>query len=149
MRKIDEILVTTDFSDTAQVAFGLATQLADKFDARIVALHVLDLQLAPLAAEVAYAGAELIDLDRARKQHADERMNGLGDLLGRDVETAIVSGTPHVEIVRFAKERGIDLIVMATHGRGFFSHAILGSTTERVIRRSTCPVLTVRGTQTE
>jgi nucleotide-binding universal stress UspA family protein len=46
--------------------------------------------------------------------------------------------------VKFAEDNAIDLIVMATHGRGFFSHAILGSTTERVVRRATCPVLTVR-----
>jgi nucleotide-binding universal stress UspA family protein len=49
-----------------------------------------------------------------------------------------------LEIVRLAKERGADLIVMATHGHGFFTHAFLGSTTDRVLRRASCPVLVVR-----
>jgi nucleotide-binding universal stress UspA family protein len=55
-------------------------------------------------------------------------------------------GVPHLEIVRAAEERHADLVVMATHGRGFFSHAFLGSTTERVIRRAPCPVLVVHAT---
>jgi nucleotide-binding universal stress UspA family protein len=49
-----------------------------------------------------------------------------------------------MEIVRLAEERQADLVVMATHGRGFISHAILGSTAERVLRRAPCPVLIVR-----
>jgi nucleotide-binding universal stress UspA family protein len=61
-----------------------------------------------------------------------------------NVEPLVAMGTPHVEIVRLAEEQGADLIVIATHGRGFISHAILGSTAERVLRRSPCPVLVVR-----
>jgi nucleotide-binding universal stress UspA family protein len=51
---------------------------------------------------------------------------------------------PYVEIVRYAKERDIDLIVMGTHGRGFVAHMLMGSVAEKVVRRSPCPVLTVR-----
>ena len=47
----------------------------------------------------------------------------------------MVGGVPHAEIVRLATERNVDVIVMATHGRGFISHAMMGSTTERVLRR--------------
>ena len=61
-----------------------------------------------------------------------------------EVVTEVPRGSPHIEIVRLAEERGADLIVMATHGRGFISHAILGSTTERVVRRAPCPVLVIR-----
>jgi len=53
-------------------------------------------------------------------------------------------GGPYVEIVRYAKERDIDLIVMGTHGRGFVAHMLMGSVTEKVVRRAPCPVLTVR-----
>lgn len=53
-------------------------------------------------------------------------------------------GIPHVEIAHLADECGADVIVMATHGRGFISHALLGSTTERVLRQAPCPVLVVR-----
>ena len=80
--------------------------------------------------------------DRA-KQFADDNF---GD--GFDVSVEVAFGTPHVEIVRLADEHDADLIVMATHGRGFISHAILGSTTERVLRRANCPVFVVRELRT-
>ena len=53
-------------------------------------------------------------------------------------------GGPYVEIVRCAQESDIDLIVMGTHGRGFVAHILIGSVAEKVVRRSPCPVLTVR-----
>ena len=56
-------------------------------------------------------------------------------------ETSLYAFPPALLI---AEERGVDLIVIATHGRGFISHALFGSTTERVVRRALCPVLTVR-----
>ena len=53
-------------------------------------------------------------------------------------------GGPYVEIVRYAQERTIDLIVMGTHGRGFVAHMLMGSVAEKVVRKAPCPVLTVR-----
>jgi len=58
-------------------------------------------------------------------------------------------GEPHREIVRFADERGIDLIVMGTHGRGGMAHLLLGSVAEQVVRTAPCPVLTVRHPERE
>ena len=80
----------------------------------------------------------------------DEATGALDELVreavGADgVEQSVVVGQRAVpEIVRFAEENGSDLIVIATHGRGFISHAVMGSTTERVLRRAPCPVLVVR-----
>jgi nucleotide-binding universal stress UspA family protein len=62
----------------------------------------------------------------------------------QDVEPVALVGDAHVEIVRLAVDYRADLIVMATHGRGFVAHAVMGSTTERVLRTSPCPVLAVR-----
>jgi nucleotide-binding universal stress UspA family protein len=53
-------------------------------------------------------------------------------------------GRPSAEIIRFAQENAIDMIVLGTHGKGMLDQALFGSTTERVVRRSPCPVLTVR-----
>lgn len=55
-----------------------------------------------------------------------------------------VVGRPFLEIIRYAKEQQIDLIVLGTHGRGVLSHVLIGSVTERVVRKAPCPVLTVR-----
>ena len=66
--------------------------------------------------------------------------------LGADlrVDTEVRLGVPHAEIVSLAAERKVELLVMATHGRGPISHAFMGSTTERVLRRAPCPVLVIR-----
>jgi nucleotide-binding universal stress UspA family protein len=56
----------------------------------------------------------------------------------------IREGSPFYEIIRYAKERDIDLIVMGTHGRSGLVHVLLGSVTEKVVRKAPCPVLTVR-----
>lgn len=138
MRKI---LITTDFSETSQTAFDLAQQVAEKFDGAITLLHVQELHLPPLVYES--AGTGVGQIEREHRELAESRLRELAQRLGA-ADHAVVLGTPHVEIVRFAKEHDVDLIVMATHGRGFFSHAILGSTTERVVRHAPCPVLTVR-----
>ena len=89
------------------------------------------------------------DILNQQRDLAGERLAALlGELTERDagvdVEPVVAMGTPHVEIVRIAEERDVDLIVMATHGRGFISHAILGSTAERVLRRAPCPLLVIR-----
>jgi nucleotide-binding universal stress UspA family protein len=62
----------------------------------------------------------------------------------KDVEKAVVRGVPFVEIIRTAKDRSTDLIVIGTHGRTGIDHMLFGSTAEKVVRKSSCPVLTVR-----
>ncbi len=145
MNEIKTMLVTTDFSETSRKAFPLARGLAHKFGARIIVAHVEDDRLPPLLGE--YAGVDLgrvLDTQHGRATRDLERLAGAELGSGTELQLRVVSGTPHVEIVRMAEETHADLIVMATHGRGFISHAILGSTTERVLRRAPCPVLVVR-----
>ena len=139
MQTIDRILVTTDFSETSQAAFSLVRQVAEKSEAEIALLHVLDVQLV-----FEPTGVSAGESEQQRVEDAASRLKGSAALLGKDVETTVTTGTPHVGIVQFAEDNAIDLIVMATHGRGFFSRVLLGSTTERVVRRASCPVLTVR-----
>jgi nucleotide-binding universal stress UspA family protein len=61
-----------------------------------------------------------------------------------EVETAISQGTPFLEILKFAKDKEIDLIVIATHGRTGLRHVLFGSVAEKVVRKSPCPVLSIR-----
>ena len=60
--------------------------------------------------------------------------------------TSVTFGSPAKAIVDYARDNGINLIVMGTHGRGGFAHLLLGSVAEQVVRTAECPVLTVRGT---
>ena len=145
MTKIDTVLLTTDLSDTSMLAFGPAKLLADRFGAEIVVVYVVEDQLPAYMDEFTAVPVDTIleaQTRRARKDldaFLDERLPEIpaGDRV-------VAHGVAHLEILRVAGEREVDLIVMATHGRGFVAHALFGSTTERVLRKAPCPVLTVR-----
>ena len=142
MKPIKKVLVPTDFSDSARGAFDYARLFAERFEAELLLLHVVetlavgyasDLFPVPMA-EVfqemsGYAQAEVRKL-------ADEARAG-----GLSVRELVVQGKPSAEIVRAAEEEQVDLIVVGTHGKGVLDHALFGSTTERVVRKAPCPVL--------
>ena len=142
MSLIKKILVTTDFSETSYRAFKLGGETAKKFGAKLILAHVEEDRLPPLVLE--YTDVDLAEILKRQEEHAREKLVEIAPQLGPDVQLEVTSGTPHTEIVRLAEDLGVDLIVMATQGRGFISHAILGSTTERVLRHAPCPVLIVR-----
>jgi nucleotide-binding universal stress UspA family protein len=150
MKDLRQILVTTDLSETSSLAFEPALTLARKFGASIVVVHVVEDQLPAYMDEFTAVPIDTIleaqsqrarkDLDAFLAEHVPEEI---------EVDRVIVHGVAHLEILRVAEERGVDLIALATHGRGFVSHALFGSTAERVVRKASCPVLTVRDTGTE
>ena len=145
MIKLERILVPTDFSDSARHALTYGISFAKEYGARLSLLHVVetlavsyatDLFPAPMA-EVfqemsGYAKVELAKL----ATQARER--------GVDTRELVVQGKPAAEIVRVAREETIDMIVLGTHGKGVLDQALFGSTTERVVRKAPCPVLTCR-----
>jgi len=132
----DDILVPTDGSDCAQAAVGYAEDLATCYDATVHALSVVDsrvLENAPQADELETERAEIAE------RACDELSEG-----GVPVEQAVRTGIPHRAILDHASERDIDLIVMGTHGRTGVERYLLGSVTEKVVRLSDVPVLTVK-----
>ena len=143
MKTQPTILVTTDFSDASNGAFGLARQMAEKFDAKLVLLHAHHMEIPPLVIEG--MGMTVVQI---QDDHRKKSLKFLQELVGKEAlhaEAVVVDGVPHREIVRYAKDHDIDMIIMASHGYGFFSRAIMGSTAERVIRHAHCPVLVYRG----
>lgn len=86
----------------------------------------------------------LQDLADGAQRHLDEWRAAAEGLGAPRVETAKEAGEPAAEIVAFARERGVDLLVLGTHGRTGLEHALMGSIAERVVRKAHCPVLTVR-----
>ncbi len=145
MMRMKTILVTTDLSDFSKKAFPLARDLAQKYEAKIVVCYVEEHRIPPLVIE--YPGVGFEDMMQHQRERATEHLEQLvEEQLGQELDTEhrVIDGTAHVGIVQLARELEADLIVMTTHGRGFFSHAIMGSTTERVVRRAPCPVLVVR-----
>jgi nucleotide-binding universal stress UspA family protein len=147
MIAIQNILVPTDFSEAADVALAYAGGLAETFGSRIELLHVVATPvLYPTVADTsAVTMAQVIaDVETS----AREALQELGKKLGLPADRVTVRtsiGTPVTEILDAITDDEIDLVVMGTHGRGMVEHLLLGSVAERVVRRSSVPVLTVHG----
>jgi nucleotide-binding universal stress UspA family protein len=141
MINLERILLPTDFSDCSARARSYACELAKRFQAEIHLLHVVAPVVVP--AYVGYMPEELAQPEEGAKRELEEWDDpALAD--ATKVVRAVASGTPFVEIVRYAREHELDLIVMGTHGRSGLTHALMGSVAEKVVRKAPCPVLTVR-----
>ena len=135
-------LVPTDFSETSEHAFGYAKALAGSFDGRLHVLHVIpDPYAQPWSIEA--TGAAIPELLKTWEKDARKRLERMKP---QALESELITqvGHPFLQIIRYAKERSIDLIVLGTHGRGPIGHMFLGSVAEKVVRKAPCPVLTVR-----
>jgi len=136
----DEILFPTDGSEGADAALTHAMELADTYDATVHVLSVVDSSyLGSSAAEATTFEA----LREAGEQAAAETIDRIED---RDIEAvpAIEEGQPYATILDYAEDADIDVIVMGTHGRRGLDRFLLGSVTEKVVRASEVPVVTVR-----
>jgi nucleotide-binding universal stress UspA family protein len=138
MLPIHTVLHPTDFSDHSAVAAGLAAALARDYGARLVVLHVAHMA-PPLTGE----GMAVVSPAEIRAEAVD-RLNAL-PTPRPDVrsERRVELGDPVTEILRVAGELPADLIVLGTHGRTGLGRLLMGSVAEQVVRRATCPVLTV------
>lgn len=152
MIQLKRILFPSDFSLSSARPATYALTLCEQFGADLHLLHVIH----DWAASVPQFGMGLAlpafadqapERRRAAEEHAIAQLAALvpGGWQDRhQVTIAVKQGQPFVEIVRYAREHQIDLIVIGTHGRGALAHALLGSVAERVVRQAPCPVLTVR-----
>jgi len=146
MINLKRILVPTDFSDHSRSALRYGAAFADKFGAELYLLHVFqDLSVSqPEAVTVGSPIVAPLEQFMAAAQTSLERLIQDNKLTGLQVRPEVRAGIPFDEIVQFAVDKDIDLIVMGTHGRGWLAHVLLGSVTEKVVRKAPCPVLTVR-----
>ena len=146
MIALKHILVATDFSEPSEVALEYGRAMARTFEATLHVLHVASTFPPGMVAETAPADYAAL-LDRSEKaaqrqldatvREDDRRELGAKAILQR--QTGPAQG-----IVAYAESANIDLIVMGTHGRGGWSHLLMGSVAEKVVRTAPCPVLTVR-----
>jgi nucleotide-binding universal stress UspA family protein len=149
MIELKTILVPTDFSECSEAAVKYGAALAQTFGATLHLLNVVqDPYSLPWSADgfAAPVGDMLADWEAQAKGRLAESVPGTA-AANAVVTTRI--GSPYTEIVRYAAQNRIDLIVLGTHGRGPLGHILLGSVAERVVRTAPCPVLTVRHPQRE
>lgn len=145
MMALKNILVATDFGDASAAALAYGRELARTFDATLHVLHVADDVYMRLGGD-AYVGV-LPELQKDIEASANRQLDDL--LVSNDarpvVKRAVVtSAATAVAIVQYARDLGIDLIIVGTRGRGAMAHLLMGSVAERVVRTANCPVLTVR-----
>jgi len=146
MIQLKKILVPSDFSDFSKHALRYGCELANRFNAELHLLHVLQ-DIVALVPEPGMAFPAPGDYMEEMKQSASRALQDLpDDEWVRDIPVVreVRVGTPFLEIVRYARDTDIDLVVVGTHGRSGLAHVLLGSTAEKVVRKSACPVLTVR-----
>jgi nucleotide-binding universal stress UspA family protein len=145
--QIRTILLPTDFSECGNYALSYAASLARTFGARIVCVNVIE----PIVPTVGYTGMTeplpVTDISEQLEDSAERELPKIAECeecAGLDVEELIVHGEAATEIVRVAREREVDLIVISSHGRTGLGRILFGSTAEAVVRHASCPVLVVK-----
>ena len=150
MPTFSKIVAATDFSEDSNLALTYAQELAVKFSADVVLLHV-DQPLAPVmmtpelgpSMDVGAMG-RIAEEQRMLAQKELDKIAGKLREGGLKVKVQLKVGSPFLEILHAAQSENADLIVLGTHGRTGLAHVLLGSVAERVVRKAHCPVLTIR-----
>ena len=147
----NRILFCTDFSDNSRPARSCALDYAHVFQASLTILHIIN------SSQIGFPALDEtipVDIQYAIK-NIEESVDKALDLIAQECRKKIpevtahkATGTPSYEIVSYADEHSIELIVLGTHGWTGFKHLIMGSTAENVVRTANCPVLTVRSGKT-
>lgn len=135
----DNILVPTDGSEGAEVAVEHAAEIAEKFDATVHLLYVVDVRARTTGDMWANLVGQFREIGESATESISDRLNGQG------LETVkeVIEGIPHEEINNYVEENDVDMVIMGTHGRTGIDRVLVGSTTEKVVRTSEIPVMTV------
>ena len=147
MIRLRRILHPTDFTRASTAAFKRAVARAKADRAQLLILHVLS-PAVPMAGEGYISPKVYDDLEAAAQNYAKKRLAALqakARAAGAKAVTLLVDGVADEQIVRAARSKKADLIVIGTHGRTGLAKFFLGSVASRVVATAPCPVLTVRG----
>jgi len=153
MIKLKKILAPTDFSELSQVGVRYAMELAEAQGAEVTLYHVIRYEETGIYEPGPEGWLASPQEFRPIQELVDERKNELANFVSANfsklppkvtVQQEVEVGVPHRKIVQKAKGDAVDMIVMSTHGTTGLMHLLIGSVTEQVVRRCTCPVLVVR-----
>jgi len=143
MFKVKNILLPTDFSKTSLTAAEYAVELAHEYNAKLHVLNVLEKTPPILAIRSLDLSREKIieSIDADAQAQIDDCIKRIKKIKNVEIISVIRKGIDYEEIIKYSKEKKIDMIVIATHGRTGILHTLLGSVAEKVIRYSKIPVL--------
>jgi nucleotide-binding universal stress UspA family protein len=138
--RLRRILIPVDFSECSQVGFDYGLEIARDLRAGLTLLHVVNPHYYHFGHE--YAGLDSPRLMAAARDSSRKQMWEMAKKTNLRCSVEVKQGSPVMEICKYANEN-VDLIIISTHGRSGLSHALIGSTAERVVRHASCPVLVV------
>ncbi|MBW2028346.1 MAG: universal stress protein [Deltaproteobacteria bacterium] len=139
--RIENILLTSDLSESSKVAIAYGVALAREYGSKLFLCHVIDLPSTGIYGDaISYPVGQQDRVVSYTHQHLNQLMADWD----ADWEPVITIGHPPTEIVRLAKSKRIDLVISATHGRSGWKRFLLGSVTGRLMRALPCPLLLVR-----
>ena len=140
--KVKNILVPVDYSHSGDAALDYAVTLAQESDAELHLVHVYEQVSTYVDGGFASPPLPVVTPDDLKAEQ--ERLNAVIPENADKVRREFIVGSPADELVDYAKKENIDLIVMGTHGRTGLNRLLMGSVAEGVVRRATCPVLTIK-----
>ena len=145
--KLKKILCPTDFSENSEYALKYALTLAILSKAELQLLHVVEPISYPQSAELFEPVLDEVELtmkmEAAFQKQLEDQVAALKSEYPK-IRGKLVTGNTFLEIIQAARDEGVDIIVMGTHGRTGLAHVLIGSVAERVVREAPCPVLTVK-----
>jgi nucleotide-binding universal stress UspA family protein len=155
--KLTGILAPTDFSKFSGFALEWAAYLAQCMKADLILLHVIAEEEGKIIEEIIGEGAVVRIPKGIRQNVVEERQKKLKEqfdmVVSSDLKRSIRVeemtriGVPFLEIIKVAKEKDVDMIIMGTHGRTGLAHVLIGSVAEKVVHHAHCPVLTIKHPQ--
>jgi universal stress protein A len=140
-----KILVPIDFSEYTDDIVKYAIEIAQKFGSAIHLIHVIPNMDYFTPYESFMAAENMMTVQKGVEVEVQRDLEKVAaGIEGIPVTKVVRTGVSFVEIVDYVKSEHVDLVIMATHGRGGLEHIIIGSVAEKVVRKSPCPVLTIR-----
>jgi len=143
----EKILYPTDFSDASKKALDYIKQLKGAGTKEVVVFHVIDEREIEHMAHLAELNVSIEELEKRREEYAKEEMKAIEAELknsGFKVKTRIDKGIPFRDILKVEEEENVSVVVLGSHGKSCIAEMLLGSVSEKVIRKSNKPVLVVR-----
>lgn len=137
--RFSRILLPTDFSAPSEKAAGYALQIARRDSAILQVVHVVNVNADISAFFVTSALESMIEEAEINvKKFQAKSLKGY-----KNIKTAVLTGVPHQQILNFVRKNKSDLVIIGSHGKGSVDRFLVGSNTERVLRKAGCPVLVV------
>ena len=139
-----KIVCPVDFSEFTDEILNYAVDIAKKYNAELHLIHIIPNLNYFTPYESFLTPENLIAIERNIEKEVDKDFDKITKTLDMSVKKVVKTGVTFVEIIDYIKTEGIDLVVMGTHGRSAIEHILIGSVAEKVVRKSPCPVLTIR-----